>query len=312
LRQGIPSHDTFGRVFARLNPEQFQACFLSWVQAVFEVTNGQVIAVDGKTLRHSYDKTRGKAAIHMVSAWVEANELVLGQVKVDDKSNEITAIPALLALLDITGCIVTIDAMGCQTEIARQIIDQGGDYLLAVKKNQGNLYEDIALFFDLAQQNSFAKVNHTHHQTVNGGHGRIEKRQCWAISGEDSLSFLRNHDHWAKLQTIVMIQSQRHLDGQVIHESRYFISSLANDARQILNAKRSHWGIENKVHWVLDVAFREDDCRVRQGNASQNFAVLRHMALNLLKHETTAKGGIKAKRLQAAWNDDYLFKVLSG
>ena len=312
LRQGIPSHDTFGRVFARLNPEQFQACFLSWVQAVFEVTNGQVIAVDGKTLRHSYDKTLGKAAIHMVSAWAEANELVLGQVKVDDKSNEITAIPALLALLDITGCIVTIDAMGCQREIAQQIIDQGGDYLLAVKKNQGNLYDDIALFFDLAQQNGFAKVNHTSHQTVNGGHGRIEKRQCWAISGEDSLSFLRNHDHWAKLQTIIMIQSERHLDGQIIQESRYFISSLANDARQILNAKRSHWGIENKVHWELDVAFREDDCRVRQGNAPQNFAVLRHMALNLLKHETTAKGGIKAKRLQAAWNDDYLFKVLSG
>jgi predicted transposase YbfD/YdcC len=312
LKHGIPSHDTFGRVFARLNPEQFQTCFLSWVQAVFEVTNGQVIAVDGKTLRHSYDKTLGKAAIHMVSAWAEANELVLGQVKVDDKSNEITAIPALLALLDITGCIVTIDAMGCQREIAHQIVDQGGDYLLAVKKNQGNLYDDIVLFFDLAQQNGLAKVNHTYHQTVNDGHGRIEKRQCWAISGEESLSFLRNYGQWTKLQTIVMIQSERHLDGQVTEEFRYFISSLANDARQILNAKRSHWGIENKLHWVLDVAFREDDCRVRLGNAPQNLAVLRHMALNLLKQEKTAKGGIKAKRLQAAWNDDYLFKVLSG
>lgn len=312
LKNGIPSHDTFGRVFARLDPEQFQDCFLSWVQAVFEITNGQVIAIDGKTLRHSYDKTLGKAAIHMVSAWAATNELVLGQVKVDDKSNEITAIPALLALLDITGCIVTIDAMGCQTEIVRQIVDQGGDYLLAVKENQGNLHDDIAFFFDLARQNGFVKVTHTHHQTVNGGHGRIEKRQCWAISGEDNLSFLRNYGDWDKLQTIVMIESERHLDGISSQETRYFISSLPNDAKQILDAKRSHWGIENKLHWALDVAFREDDCRVRQGNAAQNLAIMRHMALNLLKHEKTAKGGIKAKRLQAAWNDDYLLKVLSG
>lgn len=312
LKNGIPSHDTFGRVFAHLDPEQFQACFLSWVQAVFTVTEGQVVAIDGKKLRRSYDKTLGKAAIHMVSAWAAANELVLGQVKVDDKSNEITAIPALLALLDITGCIVTIDAMGCQTEIARQIIDQGGDYLLAVKENQGNLYDDVVLFFDLAQQNDFAKVTHTAHQTVNSGHGRIEKRQCWVISGVDSLSFLRNHGNWKGLQTIVMIQSERHLDGQVSQETRYFISSLANDAQQILAAKRSHWGIENKLHWVLDVAFREDDCRVRQEHAAQNLAVLRHMALNLLKREKSFKGGVKAKRLRAAWNDDYLLKVLSG
>jgi predicted transposase YbfD/YdcC len=311
LENGIPAHDTFGRVFAYLDPEQFQACFLSWVQAVFEVTNGQVIAVDGKKLRHSYDKSRGKAAIHMVSAWATANELVLGQVKVDDKSNEITAIPALLELLDINGCIVTIDAMGCQTDIVGQIIDQGGDYLLALKKNQGNLYDDIALFFDLVQENEFAKVTHTYHQTVNGGHGRIEKRQCWGISGEESLSFLRNCEAWAKLQTIVMIQSERHVNGKVSRETRYFITSLVNDARRILAAKRSHWGIENKLHWGLDVAFREDDSRVRQGNAPQNLAVLRHMALNLLKQEKAAKGGIKAKRLKAAWDNDYLLKVLS-
>lgn len=312
LKNGIPSHDTFGRVFASLDPEQFQRCFLSWVQAVFEVTHGQVVAIDGKKVRHSFDQTLGKAAIHMVSAWAVANELVLGQVKVDDKSNEITAIPVLLALLDITGCIVTIDAIGCQTEIARQIIDQGGNYLLTVKENQGHLHEDIALFFELAQQNGFAKVDHTYHQTVNGGHGRIEKRQCWVISCGDSLSFLRNYGDWAKLQSIVMIQSERHIDDLVSQETRYFISSLANDAQQILAAKRSHWAIENKLHWVLDVAFREDDSRVRQGNAAQNLTVLRHMALNLLKQEKTAKGGIQAKRLKAAWNDDYLLKVLSG
>ena len=311
LKNGIPSHDTFGRVFALLDPEQFQARFLSWVQAVFEVTGGQVIAVDGKKLRHSYDKASGKAAIHMVSAWATANEVVLGQTKVDDKSNEITAIPALLELLDINGCIVTIDALGCQTEIADQIVDQGGDYLLAVKENQGNLYDDIALFFDLAQQNEFSKVNYSYHQTVNGGHGRIEKRQCWAISGEESLSFLRTYGQWSGLQTIVMIQSERHEDDKITHQTRYFISSLGNDARLILAAKPSHWDIENKLHWVLDVSFREDDSRVRQGNAPQNFAILRHIALNLLKQEKTFKRGVKAKRLKAAWDNDYLLKVLS-
>lgn len=311
LQNGIPSHDTFGRVFALLNPEQFQTCFLSWVQAIFEVSNGQVIAVDGKQLRHSYDKPLGKAAIQMVTAWATANELVLGQMKVDDKSNEITAIPALLNLLDINGCIVTIDALGCQTEIAEQIIDQGGDYLLAVKENQGNLYDDIALFFDLAQQNEFGKVNHSYHQTVNGGHGRIEKRQCWAISGADSLSFLRAYGQWSGLQTIVMIHSQRHEEDKITHQTRYFISSLSNDAQLILAAKRSHWGIENKLHWSLDVSFREDESRIRQGNAPQNFAVLRHMALNLLTQETTFKRGLKAKRLKAAWDDAYLVKVLS-
>jgi predicted transposase YbfD/YdcC len=312
LKNGIPSHDTIGRVFARLDPEQFRACFLSWVQAVFKVTKGQVVAIDGKKLRHSYDTRLGIAAIHMVSAWATANQLVLGQIKVDDKSNEITAIPALLSFLDIQGCIITIDAIGCQTEIAEQIIDQGGDYLLSVKENQKNLYDDMALFFHLSQQNDFAKVTHTYHQTVNGGHGRIEKRECWAISGEESLSFLRGYQNWSNLETIVMIQSERHIGSQVSRETRYFITSLANDAKRILEAKRSHWGIENELHWVLDVAFREDDCRVRQQNAPQNLAILRHMAINLLKQEKTAKGGIKTKRLKAAWNNDYLLKVLSG
>ena len=312
LKNGIPSHDTFGRVFARLDPEAFRESFLSWVKAIFEVTNGQVIAIDGKQLRGSHDKGLGKKAITMVSAWATTNHLVLGQVKVKTKSNEITAIPALLALLDLTGCIVTIDAIGCQREIAQQIINQGGDYLLSVKENQKQLYEDLKLFFKLARQNNFTKVTYTTHQTIDNNHGRLEIRRCWAISGEESLAFLRADGLWPRLQSLVMIESERHLAKKVSKQTSYFITSLTNDARLILAAKRSHWGIENGLHWILDVAFREDDSRVRQGNADQNLAVLRHMALNLLKQEKSAKGGIQAKRLQAAWNEDYLVKVLSG
>lgn len=312
LKNGIPSHDTFGRVFARLDAQAFRESFLSWVQAVFTVTSGQVVAIDGKTLRRSHDKGLGKEAISMVSAWATANHLVLGQVKVASKSNEITAIPALLAMLEVSGCIITVDALGTQKEIAEQIIKQGGDYLLAVKENQPHLHEDIQLFFKLAKQNDFAKVTHTHQRTVNSGHGRVEVRECWAISGQESLAFLRGYGDWPNLQCIVMITSERRFKEQVDRQTQYFITSVKNDAGVILAAKRAHWGIENQLHWVLDVAFREDDSRVRQGNADQNLAVMRHMALNLLKHEKTAKGGIKAKRLQAAWNENYLVKVLTG
>jgi predicted transposase YbfD/YdcC len=312
LENGIPSHDTFGRVFARLDPEQFRESFLSWVQAVFAVTDGQVIAIDGKELRRSHDKGVGKRAIRMISAWATANRIVLGQHKVGNRSSEITAIPKLLKLLDISGCIVTIDAIGTQTKIAAQIITQGADYLLPVKENQGNLLADIALFFELAEKDGFAKVGHTYERTVDNNHGRMEIRECWAIDGADNLDFLRGAAEWPHLQTIVRIRSERRLNQKTEVKVRYFITSLANDARQILAAKRAHWGIENGLHWVLDVAFREDDSRVRQGNADQNLAILRHIALNLLKQEKTAKGGIKAKRLQAGWNEDHLVKVLSG
>lgn len=312
LENGIPSHDTFGRVFARLDPEQFRQSFLSWVQAVFEVTSGQVIAIDGKQLRRSHDKGVGKRAICMISAWATANRIVLGQRKVGHRSSEITAIPKLLKLLDISGCIVTIDAIGTQTKIAAQIIKQGADYLLPVKENQGNLLEDIALFFELAEKDGFAKVGHTYQRTVDNNHGRMEIRECWAIDGAENLEFLRGAADWPRLQTLVRIRSERRRKQKTEVKVRYFITSLANDARQILAAKRAHWGIENSLHWVLDVAFREDDSRVRQGNADQNLAILRHVALNLLKQEKTARGGIKAKRLQAGWNQDYLVKVLSG
>jgi predicted transposase YbfD/YdcC len=312
LPNGIPSHDTFGRVFARLNPEQFQQCFLEWVQAVSEVTHGQVVAIDGKVLRGSCDRVLGKAGIAMVSAWATANHLVLGQVKVDDKSNEITAIPKLLQVLEIAGCIVTIDAMGCQTEIAQAIVALDADYVLAVKENQGNLYEDIKELFDAAQEANFKDVPHDYCKTTDKGHGRLEVRQCWTISDPALIDYLRNRDGWPNLRTIGKVSSERRLNGQTSREDRYFIASLDGNARRLLKAVRSHWGIENSLHWVLDIAFDEDHQRVRKDNGPANFAVLRHIALNLLKQDKTVKAGIKAKRLKAGWDEPYLLKVLFG
>lgn len=310
LEQGIPSHDTFGRVFARLDPVQFEQCFLSWVGAVFQITKGQVVAIDGKTVRRSYNRGCGQTAIHLVSAWATANHLVLGQLKVEDKSNEITAIPALLQLLELHGCIVTIDAMGCQTEIAGQIVEQGADYVLAVKENQLHLLEDMALFFDLAQQNDFAKVEHTYQRTVNSGHGRVETRECWAISGQESLAFLRGASNWSGLTTIAMVRSRRQIGQESSEETRYYISSLPNNAKRLLHAVRSHWGIENSLHWVLDVAMGEDTSRIRKDHGAENMSLLRRMALNLLKQEKTLRRGIQGKRLKAALSPDYLLKVL--
>lgn len=311
LENGIPSHDTFGRVFARIDTDQFQMCFTTWVQSVFQVTKGQVVALDGKTVRRSHDRTNNQEAIHIVSAWATANHLVLAQQKVDEKSNEITAIPELLRLLDISGCIITIDAMGAQTEIAGQIIEQDADYLLTIKDNQPHLHEDMRLFFKLAQQNSFQKVEHTYHRTVSKDHGRIEIRDCWAISGENSLQFLRKYSQWKGLKTIAMVTSQRQLATKTTTETRYYISSMSNSAEKILHAARSHWGIENSLHWVLDVAMSEDDSRIRKHNAPANMAILRHIALNLLKQEKSLKRGIRGKRLKAAMNPDYLLKVLT-
>lgn len=312
LENGTPSHDTFSVLFARLNPEQLKTSFISWVETIHQRISGEVVAVDGKKLRHSFNQATDDPMITMVSAWATEAELVLGQEKVASGDNEIPAIKALLPLLEITGCIVTIDAIGCQRDIAEQIIEQNADYLLAVKGNQENLQDDIALFFDLAEQNDFSRVNHTYARTVNKGHGRIEVRQCWVIDGEESLQFLRNHQTWPGLKTIVRIESERHIDNEVSVKTRYFISSLPNDADRMLAVKRAHWGIENRLHWVLDIAFREDDARNRVGYGAENMAILRHMAVNLLKQEKTGKGGIKARRLQAAWDNDYLVKVLSG
>lgn len=312
LPNGIPSHDTFGRVFAALNPQEFESSFMEWVQAINQLTQGQVIAIDGKQLRGSRDSGVGKNAIYMVSAWATENQLVLGQRKVDEKSNEITAIPKLLKLLEIKGCIVTVDAIGTQTKIAKTIIEQGGDYILAVKENQGHLYEDIHDLFEDNQRFNYAGIPHSYAKWVNKDHGRIEIRQCWTISDPEYLANIRDLKRWQGLQTLVMILSERRIGDEVEVQDRYFITSLESNAEKILRAKRSYWGIENRLHWVLDIAFNEDHSRVRKDNAPHNFAILRHMALNLLKQEKTAKGGIKAKRLQCGWNMDYLLKVLAG
>lgn len=294
-------------MFARLNPEQFQSCFLNWVRSLVRLSAGEVVAIDGKTLRQSYDSTDDKAAIHMVSAWATANRLVLGQCKVDAKSNEITAIPQLLKLLEVEGCIVTIDAMGCQKQIARLIIERNADYVLALKENQGNLFLDVQQIFAHAQSLKFVGIDHTFHQTIDKGHGRVEIRRCWTM---DQVEFLVDADKWINFSSIGMIQAERRINGKVEQETRYYISSLSSDAVRLSQAVRSHWLVENALHWVLDLVFLEDACRVRKDYAPENLAVIRHIALNLLSQETTLKVGIKNKRLRAGWDEDYLLKVL--
>jgi predicted transposase YbfD/YdcC len=309
LSQGIPSHDTFGRVFARLNPEALQQAFLRWITAIQTITRGQVVALDGKTLRRSFDKAAKKGAIHMVSAWDCENRLVLGQVQVDGKSNEITAIPKLLQLLDLPGSTVTIDAMGCQKEIAAQIVQQGADYVLSLKGNQGTLQQDVELFFQDAQQRHFKKVPHQFLETIDGEHGRIETRRYYVVS---QIDWLEGRQDWKDLRSIGMVDATRDVNGTLSREIRYFITSQQGDVKRFANSARGHWGIENSLHWTLDIAFREDDSRIRQGHAPANFALLHHIALNLLKQEKTLKRGVKCRRHKAGWDEDYLLKVLWG
>lgn len=311
LPNGIPSHDTFGRVFALLDPKQFRRCFLSWIQAVSKLTQGQIVAIDGKKLRRSHDRRCGKKALIMVSAWATANGLVLGQLKVNAQSNEMKVIPELLQLLDLTGCIVTLDALNCQTKIATQIKAQNANYILAVKENQGKLYADLKDLFAGCQAEHFQQVPHGYHRTVNKGHGRIEIRECWTLSDPEFLDYLRQRRLWTGLQTVIMLRAERRLKGNRTSAIRYYISSLAQEAKHLLASVRAHWGIENGLHWVLDIAFREDESRMRKWNSPENFAMVRHVAHVLLKQEQSAKVGMKAKRLKAAWDRDYLLKVLS-
>lgn len=311
LPNGIPSHDTFGRVFAQLDPEEFQACFQTWVQALQEITRGQVIGIDGKQLRGSHDRRKGQHALYMVSAWAAANHLVLGQKNVAKKSNEIVAIPELLHLLDIKGCLVTIDAIGTQSKIAKMVVKKEADYLLAVKNNQEKLYQTLEMLFTYDQKAGFPLSAYTYAKEVKKGHARIDVRECWVTADPEYLACVPQATKWPGLKSLVMLTRRRIIAGEETVKIGYYISSLEANAQRILQATRQHWRIENGLHWVLDIAFNEDRSRVRKDHAPANLAVLRHMAVNLLKQETSAKGGIKAKRLQAGWNEDYLLKVLS-
>ena len=301
LPSGIPSHDTFNRVFTALDPEEMEKGFVDWVSSIAKLTAGEVVAIDGKTLCGTRE-TGKKKLVHLVSAWAEGNGLVLGQRKVDEKSNEITAIPKLLAALELAGTVVTIDAMGCQRSIAAKIVEKKADYVLAVKDNQGLLAEQVRDSFLLLASDAVA-------EEIDCGHGRVEQRKCSVIS---DLSLIEKAAEWASLQGLVRIESERYhkATGKTEREIRYYITSLRPDAARLNSVIRQHWGIENKLHWMLDVAFGEDLDRKRAGHTAQNFSILNRIALNLLKQDKSSTRGVKGKRLKAAWNHPYLLKLL--
>jgi predicted transposase YbfD/YdcC len=309
LPHGIPSHDTFRRVLARLKPDELTQCLVSWTEALRESLDGDSIAIDGKTLRRSFDHAASQGAIPMVSAWAHAHRLVWGQRKVDDKSNAITAIPALLRMLELAGALVTLDAMGCQKEMAQTITEQGADYVLALKDNHPTLHGEVELLCEDSKAERLDGITAARHTTVDADHGRLETRhywitsdiECWGVQGS-----------WANIASGGLVASHREVGGKVSIEQRFFLTSLPSDAVRFGQAVREHWGVENALHWVLDVSFREDDGRIRQGHGAQNLAVLRHMALHLLRREVGHKRGIKARRKRAGWDRDYLFQVLTG
>jgi len=310
LPRGIPSHDTFGRLFARLDPREFEQCIVNWTAELATCTDHQLIAVDGKTIRRSFDRADEKAAIHMINAWCDTNRLVLGQLATEDKSNEITAMPKLLALLNIQGATVTLDAMHCQKKTVQTIVRGGGDYVIAVKGNQGHLCEQLKITLDEAILLKFDGMPHDHVQTVDADHGRVETRRLWCTSDID---WVPGAAEWMNLNSVAVVESQREVAGGMSIERRYFIGSLpGDDAARWLAAVRGHWSVENRLHWSLDVNDREDDCRIRKGNAAENFSRLRRVALNLLSCEKSVKVGKKAKSKMCGWDHDYLLKVLTG
>lgn len=305
---GIPSHDRIADVISRLNPKAFQTAFLSWTRAVAGVTDGDVVAVDGKTARGSRDRARGLQALHMVSAWSTRNRLVLGQEATEEKSNEITAIPKLLELLELKGCIVTIDAMGCQTKIAEQIIDQGGDYVLGLKGNQSTLHEEVEDFFETARAGEFAAVEHDYMEETDKDHGRLEVRRYWIT---EELGTLSETERWKGLRSIGMVERECWIEEHHSIERRFFINSISAQAGRFAEAVRGHWGVENLLHWRLDVVFREDATRIRKGNAPAILTSIRHLCMNLLEQEAS-KQGLSKKRRKATWNDRYRAKVVFG
>jgi predicted transposase YbfD/YdcC len=310
LPNGIPSHDTFRRVFMLIEPDAFERCFMAWVDGLCEASGGRLIAVDGKTIRGSLDRANNKAAVHMVSAWCNANEMVLGQVATSEKSNEITAIPRLLKLIDISNAVVTIDAMGCQKEIAEVIIDEGGDYVLQLKGNQGGLHDETVTLFDQCLRDDCLGIAYTTATTINKGHGRIERRTIWATG---DVGWFAERDRWKNLRSLVRVRRERTVDGETSDEYHYYITSLpADDPEKLLGYIRGHWSVENCLHWSLDISFADDERRTRTGYGAENASRLARIALNLLKAEKSGKASIKSKRLMCGWEHNYLLKVLLG
>ena len=309
LPHGIPSDDTFRRVFERIDPEALARSLTKWVQQLIPSLEQEIVPIDGKCLRGSYDRENGIKALHLVTAWVAQQNLTLGQIKVEDRSNEITAIPALLELIDVTGAIVTIDAMGTQTEIVRLIQRKKADYVLALKSNHPTLHAQVKNWFDKARASNFQGITVSTDRRVEKGHHRTEKRLVWAVPLSE-LGGLYKQEQWSGLQTIVMVERTRHLWNKVTHEVQFYLSSLPADAQNLGNAIRTHWGIENQVHWTLDVTFNEDRCRIRSCHSPRNLALLRRMALNALNQETTLKRSLRQKMKRAAMNNDYMMTVL--
>lgn len=307
LRAGIPSHDRFNAVLGALKPVEFEKCLLSWIAALHEVTAGRLVAIDGKTLRSSFDAASSKSAIHMVSAWSAANQITLGQVVVDDQSNEITAIPKLLEILELSGCLVTIDALGCQTEIAAKIVAAEADYVLAVKGNQPTLHHGVQEHFTDHLEDDFVRTKVSRHRTQERGHGRQEVRMYFVCPVPAALP---DRKRWPRLAAVGLAITAVTVGGKETCEARYYILSKRLSGRRFGAAVRGHWAIENQLHWQLDVTFGEDRCRIRKGHADVNFSTLRRAALSLLKNNRTRKVGVKNKRLAAGWNTQYLQQVL--
>jgi len=307
LPHGIPSHDTFRRVFGLLDPQPFATAFLSWTQSLRTAVGAEIVALDGKTVRRSFDRAKGRGPIHLVSAWASANRLVLGQLRTSDKSNEITAVPELLRALELGGCIVTMDALNCQKNIAKEIHEADAEYVLTLKANHGTAYEEVRSFLADARQRNFAGVAHDFVETMDKEHGRFEIRRYWIT---EQIGWFADRVQWENLRSVALVESERELNGERRIEQRVFLCSLGANAALLAQAVRSHWGIENQLHWVLDVQLGEDDCRVRTGHAAENLATLRKIVLNLLRRDTHTKAGIRAKQLKASWDHAYLQSIL--